>query len=126
MREPSLKVLAAGDVSADTVPFLRDLVTEMPVVLASRTGSGEMLRQHLINIPAPSMELLDSWPDFRGFFGWLEGTAVAHGADFRVGQPRKELSASSLCGSCETVRFRMLRRNFADSIVHYPIPAVRS
>ncbi|MGO1713753.1 MAG: asparaginase [Ancrocorticia populi] len=48
-----------GHVSADTVPFLRDLVTEMPVVLASRTGSGEMLRS-TYQYAGSEMELLDA------------------------------------------------------------------
>ncbi|PWF25643.1 asparaginase [Ancrocorticia populi] len=48
-----------GHVSAVTVPFLRDLVTEMPVVLASRTGSGEMLRS-TYQYSGSEMELLDA------------------------------------------------------------------
>jgi L-asparaginase len=50
--------LGGGHVTAVMVPLLRRLVAEMPVVLASRTGAGQVLRE-TYRFPGSEIELLE-------------------------------------------------------------------
>jgi L-asparaginase len=53
-----IEAFGGGHVATATVEFLRELVAQMPVVLASRTGTGEVL-SNTYRFPGSEIELLE-------------------------------------------------------------------
>lgn len=87
-----VEALGGGHVPSGMVESLSELAAEMPVILASRTGSGEVLRR-TYGFPGSEMDLLERGLTLAGMLDGLKARLLL-ALLLRSGASRTEISAS--------------------------------